>query len=747
MRIPSISFNEANVGLSPIRTGIRNRIGIVGLFSRGPSNAASFVTGYTDFANRYGSDTATGSLAYQAAYDQGARDFCNVRVLGNAKAAKGQVTFSGIASKDNTLFFNIKFIGEVQEITDLQTIVTTSGKYTGVLSGRYHFKVTNVSVANVATIKYTFVALTADESLIDWTAVSSFITVDLTADQGVAKAVSTTGISVTFGQVADVGNIVLVLNDSFKLRVSSYVYSIPVNQNDTPSQIATSFIDSISGREPIGEVIRDSADTGVVFELDPEAAGAIGNKYSYYFTLADTVSPGIATANPVLLVANSVFMQGGENGPRNAFRDLYSLSGVPLLRLVAVSEGAWGNQLRFTLYPLNNKQFRFSIYDLSGSNFNPKLAAESYTLDFANTSQDGSLNQLANSIYVRGLFLPKFTNPLTYDAGLISQSPQRLAPPSSLVTDVENTAHPNYYGPSKLIDVSLENGYDGPPVTEEDYVKGIQKLESFPVHIVIAPGTYNSQVIQTNLIAHAEKASDKDGLRIAVLSARPNLSPNAAKQETVGLESRRAVKVVGWTTYAGQPNTSRYALSADALYAGKLASIPFYAGPNARRTAGTVFNVTEVDTKNNANSEALQLYTDAKLEILTIDGSSQAFVFTNGRTLSSDTSWDKIYIRRTYDFIRQDLYDLLTQYLGEPHTSLIRRQIASAINGYMGELSRNSQIANYRNAVLDSSNNSPENYINGQLNINVEFLPLYSIDYITITLIRNTNDGLVTFGN
>ena len=439
-------------------------------------------------------------------------------------------------------------------------------------------------------------------------------------------------------------------------------------------------------------------------------------------------------------------MQGGTDGPRNAYCDLYTINGVPLLRILAVSEGAWGNQLRFTIYPLSSQQFRFSIYDLNAGNFNPAIPSESYTLDFSNLDQNGFLNQLGVSNYVRGIFLPLANDPINYNAALISQSPQRLAPPNSATTNIADPTNPNFYGPSFLTNIALTNGYDGPPVTDNDYVQALQQLASQPVHIVLVPGN-TSPVVQTALIAHAEAAVDSDGLRIAVLACTPNLAPNAALQQTVGLETQRGVKVVGWTTYAGQPNTGRFGLCADAIYAGKLASIPFYAGPNARTTAGPIYNITEVDTSTNSNAAALQLYTDAKLEVLTVNNSTQSYVFTNGRTLSSDTSWDKIYIRRTYDLIRMDLNDLLSQYLGEPHTTLLRNQIASAINGYMAELARNSQIANYQNAVIDDTNNTPDNYINGQLNITISFLPLYSADYITITLIRDTQDGLVSYGS
>jgi hypothetical protein len=741
MKIPSVQFNESNVGITPIQEGVRNRIGIVGDFSRGPANTPTFISGYTDFANRYGSDTRTGSLAYQAAFDQGASDFILYRVLGRAKSAKGTVRFSNTASKSNVLLFNLKFTGEVvdRNSVPLETLIVSSGRYTGSVSGRYLFKVTALSTS--ATVKYIFVPLGASED-IDWSTVTNTFTVVLASDKGAAKTVAN-GLSLTFGTVSQSNDVALRLNDEWSVRVNSNVFPININQGDLPNQVSTALIDALSGLEPLGEIVRTAEDDGVVFSLNSDLAGDIGNRYSYYFEFQDTVSPGITVTNNGSSSATS--MQGGQDGPRNAVRDFYSLAGVPLLRLVAVSEGGWGNQLRVTIYPLSNSKFRLYIEDLNSSAYNPKLDSETYLLDFSDVDASGFINSLNTSKFVRGIFLPKFNSPTDFDIALIAQSPLRLAPPNTNITDTADIRHSSYFGPSKLVAVSFQNGFDGPALTDQDYISGLKDLESQPIHIVLTPGLYDSANIKAALIAHAEKSQEGEGLRIAILNARPNLNPNSAKQETVGFESKRAVMVAGWSTYAGQPNSTRFGLSPDAVYAGKLAATPYYAGPNARRTAGRVFNLTEVDTRLYSGTESLQVFTDARLEILAVDPALQANVFINGRTLSSDTAWEKVSIRRTYDVVRQDVNALLQQYKSEPHTELLRRQIASAINAYLQEKMRAGEIANFKSTQIDNSNNSPESYINGELNITIAFLPLYSADYINIAIVRDTQSGLVSF--
>ena len=810
--IPSISFIENNVGSNPVKQNIRNRIGIVSGFSRG-STTPTFITGDTFFANNYGYDTSIGSLAYQAARDQGAEDFLCVRVLGNAKPASGNVSFTGIANKANTLQFNINFIGNVVKINEFDETITTQADspYTGTVSGRYFFKVFTSLTADNVLLKYQFVNLASgDVAPTNWSTASE-VQVDLTPTTFPASITITNGVVLKIGTIGQTSALNLSVNDEFKVRVNTYNYTMVVNGGDIPYQIATSFISSFSAVDLLGDITLNSEANGVVFNLDStnsDIVGNIGNRFHYSFNLSNldilkgdvaatvytanklqyitaitshssqsnadantsgtdvlnevttainnntaypfdsalyyriTFTPGVSTT-PTL--GNNTFMTGGEDGPRQAYRDFYSINGTPLLRLQANYVGDYGNNIKVTLYPDSNNKFRLVVSDLNADNYNPRLQSERYTLDFNNLDSNGLLNQLKESIYINGVFLPKFTDPVGYDTSLVNQSPVRLAPADSTIIDVDNIAHTTYYGPAKLVDVSLELGYDGPAVTDNDYVKAINSLTGYPVHILITPGVI-SNAVQQHLITHCENSKDKDGLNIAILAAKPRLSPNAAKSESLGFNTKRAVKVVGWCTYAGQPNATRFGLSADALYAGKLGRIPFYVSPHARGSSGSVNNIIEIDTFSNSNSQALQLYTDAKLEVLHVDSGSQAYFFTTGNTLSSDPAWEKIYVRRTYDVIRQDLYDLLSYYIGEPHTPKLRVQIQVAVETYLRQLSVNGQIANYGNVTVSSQNNPAELYINGQLNVSFNFLPLYAVDYIQISIVRNSQDGYAVTG-
>jgi hypothetical protein len=745
MLIPSVNFVENNIGITPITPGVRNRIGIVGEFSRGPANVATYITGYTDFSTRYGSDTNKGSLAYQAAFDQGAEEFMAVRVLGRGKVSKGAVVFGGEVAKPNRLLMNLKFIGNVVDKGTIPMVSSafTTGMYTGSVSGRYYFYVSTADSTN-ATIKWKFYRLGAEPTVIDWSEITDTLTINLTTDKGLEKEVEN-GLKVIFGTASQTDPLYLSVGNSFSVRCNSYLLETEINTGELPPQMITQFIDSVVGLYPLGNIVRDEFQTGAIFELEEDLIGSIGNKFYYWFELQDEVDSGV-TVYPHG-IEEALTFQGGEDQPRNAFRDFYTLSGIPLIRIIALSEGSWGNQLNVSIFPLNNKKFRLSIEDLNAENFNPRFEAESYIININEVDADGQLNQLSNSSLVRGFFIPKLNNPAGFDSSLLLQSPQRIAPINELIVDLEDPTHKDHFGINFLQNISLQNGYDGPGITDEDYINGLEVIKEQPAHIIICPGQYQSTNIRQAMISHAENASELEGLRIAVLNARPRLVPGAANQETVGLESTRAVMVSGWCSYSGQPNAPRFGTSPDAFYAGKLANTPFFAGPNSRRTAGSVQAVSECDASKFSSKNSLQIFTDAKLEILTLDPSTQSYVFTNGRTLSANIDWEKVSFRRTYDYIRQDLFDLLQQYKSEPHTNLLRTQIVTAINGYMNERARNSEIASYGGTIADSSNNTVESYIRGELNISVRFLPVYALDYINVILIRDSQTGLVSFGS
>jgi hypothetical protein len=1005
MPIPRVRFIEENSGITPIRIQARNRICIIAPFTRGPVNFFRYIGGYTDFANTYGSDLSTGSLAYQVAYDQGARDFACLRILGSGQPACGKLTFSGYANKDNNIILYLKIIAPTVNRTnrELKTLVFSNGNYISEVSGRFWFKVTGFDGINY-TVKWVFVPLDIQDGYIAWmdsTPPDTITTVDpgfiqaykdkiildttnisgmtgftvtgaepfvygnncldlgrpgesctlgvvngwkvtvtikdmqyiwhtnqdltqvrLNEDEsgytGILPiydpniALNTTnftsietgytgpltqrdttnlpnvilvpqtniltvnkdndagkdfnienGLTIQFDTVTNLSDIDFTIGDTWSVRANSDTWVVPIFKGSQPNQVATAMIDVLAGADPLGTVERTIEDNGVQFCLMPEEAGTAGNRYSYYVdlekpdgevicpatyagsanaTILNTVTQlqvdikfaeyievgavishldiagsqnvvyeltgpldsltgpqktyvssqpnlyiapgvivksitiptigstmanievgypnGVSSSNPPIVskgptstsylsfknimglsVSNYTFLQsermfGGVDGPRRASRDFYSFNNELLLSLYATSEGAWGNDLRVTIYPLTNELFHLSVEDLNKDSYDPPLANEYYSnVSFRDTDADGALNALKVSKFIRGTFMPKAINKINMNVKYFSTSIARLKPADPVIVDPEDPAHPYNFGPKWLRQVHLERGFDGPPITDNDYFQALKLVKEKSAHILITPGVYESQQIKQTLMSHTASASELEGLRIAVINAKPQLLPEAADLETVGYGYTRGVMVAGWCTYAGISNTGRYGQSPDAVYAGKIAVTPFFVSPAARTDAGPIYSISEVDTQMYNSKNQLQVFTNARLEVIHLDPNLGAFYFLNGRNLSSDTQWDKISYRRTFDIIRGDIYALLQQYKSNVMSNKVFSRISSSIDSYLGTLTRNGSIRRFTGAQVTSQATA-----SGLVEVRFSVVPHYAMDYIDVYLTRD-DDG------
>lgn len=813
MQIPRIKFNEITNNRFPIAQGIRNRLGIVGKFSRGPANLFQYVNGFEEFAQVYGSDTSSGSLGVQAAFDQGSRDFGLIRVMGRTKNAKGNLTIGGTALIDNRVIIKVVGVEDAEPSinSNFSINITPDGSiYTGGDDGYYVFKVNEEGASGYqATLVWGFysedevssageaVALLQKESA-EWNANSKLetdsgidfpthtspsegekrgsIVVDTSIDGGTSKEIpGTNGLKLTFGTDSNNTNVDFQEGQAFTLKVFHFEDSVRVSKNDQSLEIAQKIENKLQGVYPFGSITNELAyvsggnspySNTLVFELDgsdPELEGSKGNNYYYSVNLVEDGTtpagePGISLSLPNSgQGSNTAGFKGGVDGPQNAKATLYDTNSNRLIEIVASSPGEWGNELRMSINYIDTNTFRINVEDAEASNFNPPIPNESFLISLTSSNaidELGEIEALKDSILIRGYFLPARYNPTGYDVASLNKLPARIAISKGTSVPETDPSHALYVGPRALgsapfdeeigtIPITFEGGSEGPVLVEDDYVQAAKLFEGQQVHYIFAPGTYtNLPKLQAQLVTVAENSSELDGLKLAILNTKPSLKPSAAFRETLGINSRRAVIVSGWSTYAGQPNTKRFSLSPDAVYAGKISNLAFYISPAARTTAGPVSNITEVDNSKYTSLSSLQFYTDARIEVLFQEQSLGGFFFLNGITSSSDPNWERIFVRRTYDIIRQDLFLGLQNYKSEPHTPLLRKQLETSINAYMNNQLRNGRIANTTQAVANASNNQQDNYINGELNVSISFLPLYAADYINVDIQRNIDGGL-----
>lgn len=740
--IPSVFFNTTIEGITPINPIAKNRIGIIGKFDRGVINQPTYALGDEDVKKRYNLDNNPGSLVYKSARAQGATEFALVRVLGRQKQACSAVLFNGIVSVNNNLNFDLIQLSDIETIkvaNNGEKLFNLVNNYTGFDQGYVYIYIDSIDTDNSTfkdiTLKYLFKTKIQAESLneneIDWSLVTDTIVVDSLNQTNVDILGLNLGINSTSNIAAE---------DIYKIEVYQNTWQVALKVNELPNQIANNIVSKISGLEPFGEIKLTQAQDGVIFCFSEIISGTKGNNFIFKI-LPDVTDNNLKINNTNLISINEgglpldVTFTGGLDGPRNAYRDFYTINNIPLLRVLAKSPGDWGNNLKVSIYPISLEEFKLTVSDTSLSTFEDN--SETFILNFKDLDYEGYLNKLKNSKFIEGIYLPQFNNSSQKEL-YKNYSPSRIAISDNNIIDINNPSHINYYGFQFLNEISLLKGYDGPVIDDTDYILGIKSLESFPVHIILTDG-YSNLNINNTLISHCENATELEGLRISLIAAPKFLQPIAAKKFVTGLNSKRAMGVVGWKTLSSVPNAERFSVPATADLAGILSIYPFYLSPAARGIISPVQEVSEIDIAKFTNTLSLNIYSENQLEILALDPALLSYHFTTGNTLSSDPNWQKINSVRTFDYIRQDVFRLLQRFKSRPNTAQLKSQIAGSIDAYLEGLFGAGQIAGYRPTEINELNNTQTDYLNRKVNIKISILELYAADYIYANLIKDTS--------
>lgn len=421
-------------------------------------------------------------------------------------------------------------------------------------------------------------------------------------------------------------------------------------------------------------------------------------------------------------------MTGGEDGPRFASREFFSINGERLLTVQALYEGSYGNNLDISITPITQGRFELHVVDNPSYNTFSNIEPESFIVDLADTDEDGEINSVKSSVLIKAYFTPKALDPDRYSTSLERVTPMRLSPADLYITNREDSRHVDHYGPIFLRNISLIGGYDGPAPSEVDYIEALSKVKDKPVNYLLTPGLYESNIIKSTLITLAETASVEEGLRMAILNAAPLVTPNNAHLQTIGFNSKDAVMVAGWSTYSNRITSRRFNLSPDVLWAGKRATIPYFVQINAPRSSGFVRSINEVDTAEYISRDSLQVITDARLEVLHREADSFGLKFLNDRTLA-DGVYEHVTVVLTEKHIRQDVYRMLKSYLREPSFQDTYAEIEARIDNYLGDRKRGGFIREFTSTVVREN---PQR--RSSISVSFGIVPTPSINEIIINM-------------
>lgn len=592
-----------------------------------------------------------------------------------------------------------------------------------------------------------------------------------------------TNIKIAIGDNTLITPTELVINSNFTVSIIQALIQIGENNssaigfpdtakafgyNVSASEILYQLQVAISNSQSASRLINDyeiglTTDVGLNTETLPytltlkaKFTGEESNRI--YFNL-DRTYGGVTAPDDVLFGASgsyygtNISFENGKDALKYASTYFYDSLGTPLVLVQALSAGSGGNNIKVSVKSEIRGQFRLEVTDTS---IQPNgLIGKSETYILNNNSVDpstGFYSETIDSKLIRAFFVPVAQ---TGSIGLVSNvlinsTPQRVAPPLSVLSlssNLANPLHPSHRGAAYLQNIYLSGG-DEPSTnglpTEEDYINAVAALENEDVAFIAVDNLYVTdsryQGVHSELIAQAERSTTQNGLRLAVLACPPRMTRGRVKVIKGGVNSARIIFVAGWTTFSNSINTGYNNVSPVGHYVGKLAKIPPHISPASISEAGSLNSVLTVD--HLSNPDYLNELTINGIDAIFYDTSSKSYKILNGRNSDTNSSDFYISIRRQADQIIQDLFTNLQWARSAKNDANLRSRVASSVDTYLDTKKTEGRISGFVPTIADSSNNTALTISRGELNIRVVWTPVYPADYIKVTIVRDVTAEL-----
>lgn len=292
--------------------------------------------------------------------------------------------------------------------------------------------------------------------------------------------------------------------------------------------------------------------------------------------------------------------------------------------------------------------------------------------------------------------------------------------------------------PVALASTSLTGGSDGAPVKDQDYIgeitpsgkrSGLKALEPVQVGIGICAQQY-SAIIHSALITWAQNCDIDEGLRIPILSSKLGLGVDEACKQTVSLspDNGRGIFVYPWVT-PEDAEDDEYFVAPDGYYAGRLATLNPCQSPSNKQING----IRKLE--NDYTYAEVKALTLARISPITLV-TNRGFRIRNGVTMSSDTAWGQINIRRQQDKMEMELYDSMQWTISENHDQVLWDSICTQVDAYLRTQQNLGFIMGYLPTLCNSETNPPENIIARILTFIVRWKPLYAADFVIMKMKR-----------
>ncbi len=255
-----------------------------------------------------------------------------------------------------------------------------------------------------------------------------------------------------------------------------------------------------------------------------------------------------------------------------------------------------------------------------------------------------------------------------------------------------------------------------------DYKKGLEKLLNEPAHIIVAAGQGHG-AIGADLTAHCQAASSDQNKRerIGVVGSGPGEKLDEILGHT--LDSDRMVLVAPGIEAIDRPS-------------GKAVTLPgAYAAAAVAGLLSSYSAQVSLTNKPLAVRGLEQRYTNAELtrlvqaRVLALQ-EKLGFRIVKGITTATNTAWHQITTRRIVDYAKFGVRSAANPYIGLLNNERVRGALRATINSFLAEMVNDEKLVSYELEVTATREEERQ----GIARVTMVLRPTFSIDFIKVTM-------------
>jgi hypothetical protein len=259
---------------------------------------------------------------------------------------------------------------------------------------------------------------------------------------------------------------------------------------------------------------------------------------------------------------------------------------------------------------------------------------------------------------------------------------------------------------------------------------GAESVVGFSPRIICAPGFTHQRESGLRNAVVSELLGIAERMRAIIVADGPNTTDDAAQQYADDFGSARVYLVDPWPMviqsdgiYKAEPGSARTA----GIFAKIDNDLGFWWSPSNKPVNGIVGTSRPVDFKlGDANSRANLLNEGGIATIIRQDG----YRLWGNRSLTDDTKWMFISVRRTADMINDSIQRAHLWAVDRNITKTYVEDVTDGVNAYIASLKAQGAILGGR-CWPDPDLNTPSNIQQGKVYFNFEFTPPYPAEHIT----------------